>query len=149
MESVIGAFSSPLTSSDSLITGATSSCRVSRRDRGAATCVLPGRRHRALAAGWGSRSAAVSLRELPIGTGSSLFPCERCLCARGAHASRTVSAGRGDNELVREPWDCSSPGAALARAPLALAELEFGRTPWHEFAALPVLFSSFHYIYDF
>lgn len=148
MESVIGAFSSPLTSNDSLITGATSSCRVSRRDRGA-TCVLPGRRHRALAAGWGSRTAAVSLREPPRGNASSSLPCERCLGARGLHASRTVSAGRGDNELVREPWNCSSPGAALARAPLALAELEFGRTPWHEFVALPVLSSCFHHIYDF
>lgn len=138
VESVIGAFSSPLTSSDSLITGATSSCRVSRRDRGA-TCVLPGRRRWALAAGWGSRTAAVSLRELPIGNGSSLFPCERCLWARGVHRQR----GAGWH------WNCSSPGAAPASAPLALAKLGFGTTPWHEFAALPVLSSSFHRIYYF
>lgn len=106
MESVIGAFPSPLTSTDSLITGATSSCRVSRVDRGA-TCVTPGRQLGAFA-----QAAAGGTPQRPRKAPSPERGAAGCTACRAwgpsARATRGPPGGLQSTFGPGSPWGHSA-----------------------------------------
>lgn len=131
MESVIGAFPSPLTSTDSLITGATSSCRVSRVDRGA-TCVTPGASsepsHRLRQA---ERRSALGKRPAPSGGR---------LAARPAEPGARQHGQRGDPQGASKAPSAPGPrgGTPQPRAGTDTGRQSVG-TLAHEAAALSLL----------
>lgn len=143
MESVIGAFPSPLTSTDSLITGATSSCRVSRRDRGA-TCVTPGRQLGALA-----QAAAGGTPQRPQKAPSperGAAGCPACRPSLGPVSTGTEGTRRGPPERLR-------PRVPGRGTPQPRAGADTGRqavaTLAHEAAALSLLSGSTFFLQIF